>query len=183
MLRTRTRKADHAREVGGVRSAVPEARRDDPKDDQPSSEAVKEITELLDAAALTHESEWPHRQYLKTEIVNHSYSSTEEVVGCTHAEADLISSITMSGEHAPAIDIDMPCRLVPSSTPGHFHLYIEKEMDWKTYEELLKALTRAGIVEDGFLHMAQKYKATHLRVPGKPKIVRKDKTGQPAASY
>lgn len=47
--------------------------------------------------------------------------------------------------HMPVIDIDHPCRLVESETPGHFHLFIDVEMTW----ELLGGLVAVGIVEPG----------------------------------
>jgi hypothetical protein len=69
------------------------------------------------------------------------------------------------GMHAVALDIDMPCELVPSKTPGHFHLYIEKKMPWHQYVSLLTALADAGIIEAGYLWASVRDKATFLRVP------------------
>jgi hypothetical protein len=52
--------------------------------------------------------------------------------------------------HAPVIDLDVPCELVASTQPGHWHLYINKPMLWDDYCALLKSLVEAGIVEDGY---------------------------------
>jgi hypothetical protein len=52
--------------------------------------------------------------------------------------------------HAPVIDIDVPCELVPSSQIGHYHLYIHKEISWLQYRDILRALAVCGIVERGF---------------------------------
>lgn len=52
--------------------------------------------------------------------------------------------------HAPCLDIDLPCRLVESETPGHFHLFVDHAVEWSTYEDLLCALSDAGILEDGY---------------------------------
>jgi hypothetical protein len=89
-------------------------------------------------------------------------------------EAVLISSevkyetgvpwIDKSIHHAPAIDIDLECRLVGSSTPGHYHLYIDKEMVWEDYEKLLAVLKDVGIVEEGFYNQAVVNQKTFLRV-------------------
>ena len=71
------------------------------------------------------------------------------------AQANLVSSFTTSGKHMPVIDIDLPCRLVPSKTPGHFHLYIDSEMDLDTYMNLLHSLVDAGIVEHNYAVAAE----------------------------
>lgn len=82
-----------------------------------------------------------------------------------------MSSKTMDGKHAPTLDIDMPCRLLPSSTPGHFHLYIDMEMSDKDYTKLLKVLHEVGIIEEGFAQMFDRKGATFVRMPGKPKLL------------
>lgn len=68
--------------------------------------------------------------------------------------------------HAPAIDIDHPCRLVESSTPGHFHLYIDVPMAFDQYVALLTMMVHAGIVEPGYLAAAERRGATFVRAPG-----------------
>lgn len=80
-------------------------------------------------------------------------------------EANLISSLTEQGTQAPAIDIDLPVHAIPSSTPGHFHLYFEKEMSWPEYEKLLRVMVEVGLVEKGFYDQAVKFKQTYLRLP------------------
>jgi len=45
--------------------------------------------------------------------------------------ANVVSSLLTNGNHAPCIDLDVPAMLVPSSTPGHSHLYIDIEVPWK----------------------------------------------------
>ena len=56
------------------------------------------------------------------------------------------------GYHYQCIDIDIPIRVVPSSTPGHSHLYVDEPITWDTYKNLLEALAEAGIVEEGYLN-------------------------------
>lgn len=89
-------------------------------------------------------------------------------------EPNLISSELDNGMHAPAIDIDLPCHLVPSSTPGHFHLYIDKELTWTQYHQLLSVLTDIGIVEQGFYDQTVRFRRSFLRLPHVKK-------GQPSA--
>lgn len=49
--------------------------------------------------------------------------------------------------HRPVLDIDLPVKVVPSTTEGHFHLYIDKEMPWSDYVELLEVMAKVGILE------------------------------------
>lgn len=78
--------------------------------------------------------------------------------------------------HMVMLDLDMPAHLVPSSTPGHSHLYIEAVMDWPRYEALLWALAEAGVIERGYAEVSIKRQATFLRLPW----VRKDQPDLPA---
>jgi hypothetical protein len=79
--------------------------------------------------------------------------------------ANLVSSLCEDGLHRPAIDIDVPCRYVPSSTPGHGHLYFdETALTWEQYEALLQALVTAGIVEPNYLEHSRRRRQTTLRI-------------------
>lgn len=79
---------------------------------------------------------------------------------------NLVSSLLENGSHSPAIDIDFPVRLEPSSTPGHFHLFLDGvEMDWATYKSLLIALAEAGIVGQGYVHHSIERRQTLCRLP------------------
>lgn len=64
--------------------------------------------------------------------------------------------------HLPCIDIDHPCEWVPSETPGHGHLYIDKPMKWSTYRDLLWALHHAGLVEKGYVQASLKRQQTFV---------------------
>lgn len=66
-------------------------------------------------------------------------------------DANLVTSrIEGTNLHRVVLDIDMDAALVPSSTPGHHHLYINKSLDWTAYTKLLRALVDAGIVQRGY---------------------------------
>lgn len=67
--------------------------------------------------------------------------------------------------HRPVLDLDMPCTLLPSSTPGHHHLLIDSPMPWSTYLDLLRALVAAGLVESGYVGAAEERGHTGVRVP------------------
>lgn len=79
--------------------------------------------------------------------------------------AELISSLNASGMHRPMLDIDFPAVVIPSTTPGHGHLYIDKEMSWKDYKRLLNLFADLGIIEHGYrgASLARGYSA--LRLP------------------
>lgn len=68
--------------------------------------------------------------------------------------------------HAPVLDIDFGAQLVPSSTPGHFHLYFEKAMTWDKYCGLLKALGDVGILEPGYVKASLRRGYSSVRKPG-----------------
>lgn len=80
-------------------------------------------------------------------------------------KANLICSDLPNGKHKPMLDIDIPAALVPSSTPGHGHLYLDKELTWEQYERLLTVLWECGIIQEGVHANAVKRKYTGLRLP------------------
>lgn len=81
-------------------------------------------------------------------------------------EANLVSSLTVRGQHAPVIDLDVPAYLVPSSTPGHSHLYIEIEMPWWRYRILLAGLALSGLLGSGYYAHSVRRRMTMVRKPG-----------------
>lgn len=71
-----------------------------------------------------------------------------------------------NNKHCPSLDIDFMCELIPSSTDGHFHLYIDAPMSWDEYQELLHVLAKVGILQEGYVGASIKRGATFLRKPG-----------------
>jgi len=59
----------------------------------------------------------------------------------------------------------MPVAVLPSSTPGHNHLFIDKEMSWADYEKLLKVLAEVGIIEKGYLGACRRRGHSAVRLP------------------
>lgn len=88
-------------------------------------------------------------------------------------EANIITSVVETQprlpkdlvRHAPVIDLDIPCILLDSSTPGHHHLIIDREITWSAYLGILSALVRAGLVEEGYLNASDKRGYTAIRLP------------------
>jgi len=123
----------------------------------------------MDESVLEFEWQYPHRKYVQSDIIDvwtgYGHCKEERRRWAKFQDANLISSKCCNGQHAPAIDIDFPARLVPSSTEGHYHLYFDIQMPWWKYKRLLRALKNAGIVEKGFYKIAKRRKQTHLRLP------------------
>jgi hypothetical protein len=69
------------------------------------------------------------------------------------------------GYHKVVLDLDVPHVVVPSSTPGHSHLYIDVDLKWEKYLKLLAALEDCGIIETGYFGVSMERRATHVRTP------------------
>lgn len=63
------------------------------------------------------------------------------------------------------LDIDTEAYLVPSSTPGHNHLYINVTVGWEKLERLLVLLAECNIIEPGYAGASISRKSTTLRLP------------------
>lgn len=74
-------------------------------------------------------------------------------------------------DHRLVIDIDHPVKVVESSTPGHFHLYIDVPMPWSDALKILQAMADAGVVEQGYVDASDRRGYTAVRLPW----VRKEK--------
>lgn len=70
-----------------------------------------------------------------------------------------------AGKHKVLIDIDLPIKVIPSSTPGHNHLYIDHEVTWDEYLRLVFVLADMGIVEEGYASATQERGYASLRLP------------------
>lgn len=95
------------------------------------------------------------------------YDGSERFIGGPIEEANLITSIVdgLPGMHKPVIDVDMPVYVVPSSTPGHCHLYIDRPMTWVQYVHLLEVLAEVGVIEPGYLAASLDRGHTAVRLP------------------
>jgi hypothetical protein len=79
--------------------------------------------------------------------------------------AHIILSKNDDAFHRPVLDIDFPAALIPSSTPGHFHLYLDKTLTERAYMRLLDALAEAGIIEQGYASVSEARGYTSARLP------------------
>lgn len=122
---------------------------------------------------VSHLSRYPHPLYKVEKWGNSSAGEMDNVMKETSLpeEADIITSkISDSGSgkegmHTIMLDLDVPATLVPSSTPGHSHLYIDVPVFWKQYEEILTALGKVHVLESGYVRSSLKRGYTSLRLP------------------
>jgi hypothetical protein len=117
------------------------------------------------------------RLYYRVEELNGSDASflDEELrVPCVKEEANLVGSLCEDGMHRPVIDIDLPCRLVPSSTPGHFHLYLELPMSEERFLALMAALGTAGVVSSFYSKAVQARRQAFVRCEWVKKPVKEE---------
>lgn len=86
---------------------------------------------------------------------------------CELAKANILTSEAQGrpGIHKFMIDVDLPVVVMPSSTPGHWHLYIDVDIEWERYVALLRALAEAGVIEVGYARASIKRGYTSLRPP------------------
>lgn len=82
------------------------------------------------------------------------------------SKANLISSkVKGTTRHKPIFDLDFEAALLPSSTEGHYHLYLDKELTNDQMERLVRVLHEIGILAQGNLNQWTRNKAQFLRVP------------------
>ena len=87
------------------------------------------------------------------------------------SEANVVSSLApdfptvVSPWHRPVLDLDIPAFLVPSSTPGHSHLYLDVKMDDAIFWRLLEVLADAGVLEPGYVRACKSRGYTSVRLP------------------
>lgn len=97
------------------------------------------------------------------------YGRSEPKLVKSEQEANLVCSLLDTdfskvdeSRHGFCVDIDLPCALIESS-PGHYHLYIERDLPWDQYKKVLQALADAGIIEQGYYDASVTYAGTFLR--------------------
>lgn len=82
-------------------------------------------------------------------------------------EANSVGSkvLMTSNMHKPVLDLDMDVLVVPSSTMGHQHLYINRELTWHDYSLLLNVLGHVGILQAGYVRASHARSESFLRTP------------------
>ena len=83
-------------------------------------------------------------------------------------EANMITSLDTTGYggvHRPVLDFDFDAQLIPSSTEGHHHLFIDKLMSTDNYFKLLDVMAEVGLLQEGFVKNSKQRGATSVRLP------------------
>ena len=95
------------------------------------------------------------------------YSANDGEVVENLMDANVISSDSRTDPDVqyPVIDLDVPVYLVPSSTQGHSHLYINVGMTFEDYTRILLALAQAGVVEEGYAEASIRRGRSDVRLP------------------
>lgn len=108
-------------------------------------------------------------------VVVHAVEQAEGVTSYSNVDEDDGLAAVLGAQperlHRPVLDIDMNAALIPSATPGHFHLYIDKLVPWDAYEKLLQAMADCGIIEQGYADASIERGYSSARLPTKPKAV------------
>lgn len=66
----------------------------------------------------------------------------------------------------------VPVRVKPSTTGGHFHLFIDKPMAWEEYKRLLTALRDAEIIGSNFFNLSIKNQKSFLFLQGQKEKIK-----------
>ncbi len=80
-------------------------------------------------------------------------------------DANVVSSHLPTGKHAPILDLDFAHVYVPSTTPGHGHLYINRPTSRWRMIVMLWGLKVAGVIEPGFFWWSLRRGGTFVRRP------------------
>lgn len=116
-------------------------------------------------------SRWRHVTYRVPGLRDdESYRGEDEVrtptaVGESNCISSRIADGSNAGQHTLLLDLDVPAVLIPSSTPGHSHLYVDVPMCWESLKRVLEALALAGVIEGGYAEASIAREHTTVRLP------------------
>lgn len=114
---------------------------------------------------------WPNRFY-RAQLKNSSEDEDlkiEEHVQVHPADANLVSSIKANGKHCLFLDLDMAHQHIPSTTPGHAHLFINADLSRDALQEIVDVLAKHKILQAGVKRGFDERGFLSLRIPGSVK--------------
>lgn len=122
----------------------------------------------LPAEHMSSQDQWD--EILTWDEINAGKRAKPTTDWCGEQGATLVTSVTDTTKHLPVIDLDVESFLVPSTTEGHSHLYINVPVTFDGLVEILTVLNKHGIVQDGYLRATVSRGYSAVRYPGTPKI-------------
>lgn len=93
----------------------------------------------------------------------------------TAEDANVVSSNLPDGKHAPIVDLDFPHRYVPSTTPGHGHLYLDVPVSGWRWFMLNLGLYLGGATEKGYFLWSLRRRGNFVRREGVKKTTAEEK--------
>lgn len=102
-----------------------------------------------------------------------AYQNMDEGVAAEIQDANVAMSLVEDNPdpvfggryHALLLDLDVPAYLIPSTTPGHSHLYVDAHIPEERYFALLDTLADCGVIEHGYAGASQAKGGSYLRLP------------------
>jgi hypothetical protein len=95
---------------------------------------------------------------------------TSKIAGQPEPTDDPFLELFGGPRHKVVLDIDLPVTVLPSTTPGHHHLFIDHEVAWDDYVNLLEALAACGLVEPGYVNASKQRGYSCVRLPWVKKV-------------
>lgn len=81
------------------------------------------------------------------------------------ANSNIITSVANDGYHYPVLNFDFPVRVYPSTTPGHYHVYLDKPIESEVYFAFLDYLNEMGLTDRRWTRSAHHLGASWVRLP------------------
>lgn len=91
----------------------------------------------------------------------------ERPVSEPETKDDLFFTEIAPNRHTVVLDIDHQAHLVESSTPGHYHLYVEVPggIEEQAYFAFLRAAAKIGLIQEGYAETSIKRGHSDVRLP------------------
>jgi hypothetical protein len=132
------------------------------------AEAPAQLVAMIRRMTFHHKVNWNAPDYVENEDFGEAGDPrkvTEEI-----DEAEALSSLVGVDSvgnrlHHIAVDVDVPAWLVPSSTPGHAHLYVPLKVTEGAYFDWLDASAEIGLLEPGYVSACKSRGMTSVRAP------------------
>jgi hypothetical protein len=121
---------------------------------------------------------------MPTRLLTETVSSIGTTTNLTYDEvlSSALSALDGALDSPPSMLNPWPCPvafepvLLQSGTEGHHHLYFQVLVEDKVYFHMLDRLSHrmAGVIESGYAGVSRARGKTYLRVPWKPKVLKKE---------